>query len=70
MYQHLPLQDPPKFTQIGIFVWQPWRGKFLQRLFYFLPRANKIWRSAVDRCPDTFYEKFYFWQTQTFEPVL
>jgi hypothetical protein len=22
MYQHLPLQDPPKFTQIGIFGWK------------------------------------------------
>jgi hypothetical protein len=31
MYQHLSLQDAPKFTQIGIFglkkvtIWQPWR---------------------------------------------
>jgi hypothetical protein len=22
MYQHLPLEDPPKFTQIGIFGWK------------------------------------------------
>jgi hypothetical protein len=30
LYQHLPLQDPPKFTQTGLFglkicaIWQPW----------------------------------------------
>jgi hypothetical protein len=29
IYQHRPLQDPPKFTQIWIFglkIWQPWAG--------------------------------------------
>jgi hypothetical protein len=37
IYKHLPFQDPPKFTQIGIFlvskyaIWQPWFGNVAER---------------------------------------
>jgi hypothetical protein len=39
IYQHLPLQDPSKFTQLGYFwfenmpaIWQPWSGSKKTRL--------------------------------------
>jgi hypothetical protein len=44
IYQHLPLQDPPKFTPIGIFglkmntIWQPWEAS---------SRNLQLWRGGI-----------------------
>jgi hypothetical protein len=44
MYRHLPLQDPPKFTQIWIFVLKIYHLATLLETHLQLMFANLDWR--------------------------
>jgi hypothetical protein len=64
MYQHLPLQDSPKFTQIGIFglkytIWQPWS---LTENFFSFQNLSKpeTWRPLKNNDKNAFLKSQIF----------
>jgi hypothetical protein len=50
IYQHLPLKDPPKFTQTGIFVlkiWQPCHHLSAGNRFLPFFKSSSFFRDAI-----------------------